>query len=164
MRDFASPLEFSLHLLELSHRIEIIEETALEKCAVLIETDAKAQIGFYQPQVGPFQDWAELADSTEADKARKGYPLDAPLLREGDLRNSIEHEVVGREAVIGSKSDIAEYQEFGTATIPPRPFIGPAAFRNKENIQKILGHAIVEGITGGQAIHASLGYDAEIKP
>ena len=164
MREFASPLDFSLHLLELSHRIEKIEETALEKCAVLIEKDAKSQIGFYQQEVGPFQNWAELADSTEADKVRKGYETDAPLLRQGDLRDSIEHEVVGKEAVIGSKSDIAEYQEFGTPTIPPRPFIGPAAFRNKDKIQKILGNAILEGITGGEAIHAALGYDMDIKP
>lgn len=162
MREFASPLEFSLHLIEISHRIEHIEHKALEKCAVLIEKDAKAQIGYYQGVVGPFQDWAPLAESTEAEKARKGYALDAPLLRDGTLRDSIEHEVVDREAVIGSKSDIAYYQEFGTATIPPRPFIGPAAFKNKKNIQHILGAAIVEGVTGGQLIHPSLGYDFEV--
>lgn len=164
MREFASPLDFALHLAELSHGTAKIEDKALEKCALLIERDAKAQIGWYQGAVGPFQDWAPLADSTEAEKARKGYPLDAPLLRDGALRDSIQHEVEHGEAVVGSKSDIAEYQEFGTATIPPRPFIGPAAFRNKENIQKILGMAAVEGITGGQVIHRSLGYDFEIKP
>lgn len=161
MREF-SPLAFAEHLAVLSLGIARIEEKALEKCAVLIEKDAKAQIGFYQPQVGPFQDWAPLADSTEAQKAKLGYALDAPLLRKGDLRDSIEHEVENGVAVVGSKSDIAAYQEFGTATIPPRPFIGPAAFKNKENIQKILGHAAVEGITGGQVIHSSLGYDFEV--
>lgn len=162
MRDFASPLEFSLHLAELSHRIEKIEHTALEKCALLIEKDAKAQIGFYQPAVGPFQDWAELAESTEAEKARKGYLLDAPGLREGDMRDSIKHEVEGREAVVGSEDEKLEWFEFGTPKQPPRPVIGPAAFRNKENIQKILGAAAVEGITGGQLIHSSLGYDFEV--
>lgn len=163
MREF-SPLEFSLHLAQLSISIEKVESDALEKCAKLIERDAKAQIGFYQAAAGPFPAWEQLADSTEAEKARKGYEPDAPLLREGDLRDSIEHEVQGKDAVIGSKSDIAEYQEFGTANIPPRPFIGPAAFHNKENIQKILGGAVVEGITGGQKIHELLGYDMDIKP
>jgi HK97 gp10 family phage protein len=161
MREF-NPLAFSEHLAILSIGIAKAEERALEKCAVLIEKDAKAQIGYYQGAVGPFQDWAPLADSTETQKAKLGYALDAPLLRKGDLRDSIEHEVEGREAVVGSKSDIAGYQEFGTETIPPRPFIGPAAFKNKENIQKILGHAIVEGITEGQVIHSSLGYDFEV--
>lgn len=158
MREF-SPLAFAEHLAVLSIGIAKIEDKALEKCVALIERDAKAQIGEYQSAVGPFPEWAELADSTEFDKMRKGYPVDAPLLREGDLRDSIEHEVARAEAVVGSKSEIMEYQEFGTPTIPPRPVIGPAAFKNKEKIQKILGHAAVEGITGGMVIHESLGYD-----
>lgn len=161
MREFESITAFAEHLLVLSASIVAAEHNALEKVAVLIEKDAKEQIGHYQDAVGPFQDWAPLADSTEAEKARLGYPADAPLLREGDLRDSIKHEVVGLEAVVGSESDIAAYQEFGTDKIPPRPFIGPAAFKNKEAIQKIIGKAVVEGLVGGEAIHSSLGYDFE---
>ena len=82
-----------------------------------------------------------------------------------DLRESIQHEVDGTighlEAIIGSKSDIAEYQEFGTEKIPPRPFIGPAAFNQKDKIQQLLGEAFVEGLVGGESIHRSLGYDFE---
>lgn len=161
MKEFADVALFAEHLLLLNLAIERSVHKGLEKAAKLIEQDAKRQIGHYQDAVGPFQDWAPLADSTEAEKARLGYPIDSPLLRDGHLRDSIEHEVSGLEAVIGSKSDIAEYQEFGTKTIPPRPFIGPAAFKNKEAIQKILGKAMVEGLIGGEAIHESLGYDFE---
>lgn len=161
MKEFADVATFAEHLLLLNLAVERSVHKGLEKAAKLIENDAKRQIGHYQDAVGPFQDWAPLADSTEAEKARLGYPVDAPLLREGHLRDSIEHEVSGLEAVVGSKSDVAEYQEFGTRTIPPRPFIGPAAFKNKEVIQKILGKAMVEGLIGGEAIHQSLGYDFE---
>jgi HK97 gp10 family phage protein len=161
MREFEDVALFAEHLLLLNLSIEQSVHNGLKKVAKLIEQDAKKQIGHYQDTVGPFQDWAPLADSTENEKARLGYPIDAPLLRDGHLRDSIQHEVSGLEAVVGSKSEIAEYQEFGTKTIPPRPFIGPAAFKNKDAIQKILGHALVEGLISGQAIHESLGYDFE---
>lgn len=161
MREFDNVLAFAEHLLTLNIAIHESAHKGLEKVAKLIEKDAQRQIGHYQPAVGPFQDWAPLAETTEDDKARKGYSLDAPLLREGQLRDSIEHEVHGLEAVVGSKSEIAEYQEFGTNTIPPRPFIGPAAFKNKKAIQQILGKAVVEGLIGGEPIHESLGYDFE---
>src|SRR5574340_1454777 len=124
MREFDSLAKFAEHLAVASVSIAVAEHKALEQCARLVEKTAKESIGEYQPESGPFPSWAPLADSTEAEKARLGYPVDAPLLREGDLRDSIEHEVEGLEAVIGSKSEIAEYQEFGTEHIPPRPFIG----------------------------------------
>ena len=163
MREFNSLAKFAEHLAVMSVAIVQAEQKALEACARLVEKTAKEAIGEYQPAVGPFQDWAPLADATEAEKARLGYPADAPLLREGDLRASIQHEVRGNEAVIGSKSDIAAYQEFGTATISPRPFVGPAAFRNKEKIQRIIGEATVAGLVGGAVIHRALGYDFETK-
>ena len=81
MREFESITAFAEHLLVLSASIVAAEHNALEKVAVLIEKDAKEQIGHYQDAVGPFQDWAPLADSTEAEKARLGYPADAPLGR-----------------------------------------------------------------------------------
>ena len=161
MREFANIAAFAEHLVALDLAIAASAHRGLEQVARLIERDAKSQIGHYQQAVGPFQAWAPLAMRTEQEKARLGYPLNAPLLREGNLRDSIEHEVSGMEAVIGSKSPIAAYQEFGTNTIPPRPFIGPAAFKNKEAIQRILGEAVVEGIMGGTAAPAALGYDFE---
>ncbi len=163
-REFQDLGSFVTHLAALNVAVAAAEGRALEKVAVIIESDAKRQIGHYQDAVGPFQDWAPLAESTEAEKARLGYPQDAPLLRTGELRDSIEHEVHGGEAIVGSKQDKAAWQEFGTDSIPPRPFIGPAAFRNKDKIEKVLGAAVVEGLFGGQHIHEALGYDFEVKP
>jgi len=151
-REFTDLGALALHLATLGVAMAAAQTRGLERVARRIEGDAKAQIGHYQGPAGPFPAWAPLAESTEAEKARLGYRQDAPLLREGDLRDSITHEVRGNEAVVGSKSPIAAYQEFGTDKIPPRPFIGPAAVMNEHFIQQELGRATVEGLTGGQAI------------
>lgn len=161
-REFNDLASFAVHLATVHLAVHIAEQRGLEKVGVLLEKDAKAQIGQYQEAHGPFSAWEELADSTEAEKSRLGYATDAPLERTGELRDSIEHEVAPGELVMGSKSDKAEWQEFGTDKIPPRPFIGPAAFKNKEKIQRILGAALVEGLVGGEVIHHSLGYDIEV--
>ena len=163
MREFDSLAKFAEHLVMLQAAEAIALHKGLNHVAVLIEKTAKSEIGHYQDEVGPFAKWEPLAESTEADKAKKGYPLDAPLLRTGDLRDSITHETEGFEAIIGSTSKIMEYQEFGTKNIPPRPVIGPAAFRNQKQIQGIIGVAAVSGLTGVDAIHPSLGYELNIK-
>lgn len=160
--EFNDLSSFLTHLAVTERAIQRTTTEALDRAARLIQQDARKRIGKYQDAVGPFQDWAELAESTQEERARLGYPANEPLLREGDLRNSIQREVVGDEAVIGSKSDIAAYQEFGTSRIPPRPFIGPAAYANRAKIERILGLAVVQGLAGGSVIHAALGYDMDL--
>ncbi|GAB3249203.1 phage virion morphogenesis protein [Chitinimonas naiadis] len=159
MKELASLGEMALELVRAEVRMGLAAHHALKSAAAEIAKDAKAAIGEYQQSAGPFPAWSELADSTEAEKARLGYPSDAPLLREGDLRESIQSEVHGLEAVVGSKSEVAAAQEFGTDRIPPRPFIGPAAFKNKDRIEEKLGKAIVSGLVGGDPIHPLLGYN-----
>ena len=101
------------------------ERKALDDAGKRIVALAKAYLGHYQTgRVGPFGPWAPLAQATLDDKLRQGYPTPSPLLREGDLRDSIEHEVDRRRLTVGSAEPVAAYQEFGTDTIPPRPFIG----------------------------------------
>jgi HK97 gp10 family phage protein len=158
-----SLLEAAVKLVAADVAIRVAAGHALERVAQRVEDTARAELGVYQPEVGPFPEWAELAQSTQDERERLGYPADEPLLRDGSLRDSISHEVHDLEAVIGSTSDIAEYHEFGTSKMPPRPFIGPAAERNHDVILKELGGAIVAGIIGDQAIHPSLGYDRVIE-
>lgn len=161
MREFSSLSQFGLYLATLEIAEAIALHKGLERVAKLVENTAKNEIGFYQSAIGPFQDWAPLADSTEEEKSRLGYATNAPLLRTGEMRDSIKHEVDGLDAIIGSEDDKLVWQEFGTERIPPRPVLGPAAFRNKEKIEKIMGHAAVTGLIGGQLIHEALGYDFE---
>jgi len=111
-----------------------------------IEETAKEEIGVYQPAYGPFDAWAPLAESTKADRVRRGYSEDEPLLRSGELRDSIQSEVMGLEAIVGTKSDIGLWQEVGTSHIPPRSFIGPAYVRKIDPLLEAIGEAITNGI------------------
>lgn len=124
-------------------------EYALDKCAERIENTAKEEIGHYQSAVGPYPAWAQLAESTEEQKAKDGYPANSPLLASGEMQKRIQREVVGLTAIIGSTDKKLVYHEFGTIRIPPRPVMGPAAYRNKDFILKTVGHAAVVGIVGG---------------
>lgn len=102
--------------------MRVEEERGLEKAAVIIETEAKRVIGTYD------YGWPALKPETVARKAGG----DTPLLETGETRDSIEHQVQGRKAEIGSNSDIAVYQELGTANIPARSFLGGAAAHKGE--------------------------------
>lgn len=110
-----------------------------------IEETAKDEIGVYQPAVGPFEAWAPLAESTKADRVRSGYTEDDPLERSGELKNSIESEVVGLAGIVGTKNEIGLWQEIGTDHIPPRPFIGPAYVRKIDPLMNAIGLAITKG-------------------
>ncbi|WP_223253600.1 HK97-gp10 family putative phage morphogenesis protein [Chromobacterium amazonense] len=134
----------------------------LERCAKRIEKTAKEEIGHYQAAAGPFPAWEQLADSTDQEKARLGYPVDAPLLASGTMRDeSFKHEVAGLEAIVGSTDKKMVYHEFGTSKMPPRPVFGPALFKNRAFIEKTIGRAAMSGLIGGDRIHPSLGYDSE---
>lgn len=134
-------------------------KSGLKEVAERIEATAKQEIGHYQAATGPFNAWDPLADSTEADKARKGFPADSPLERTGQFRDSFKHEVEGFEAVIGSTDERAPWFEFGTNKMPPRPVLGPAVIHNEKFIKSILGRAVIQGMVGESRIHSSLGYD-----
>lgn len=61
-------------------------------------------------------------------KVELGYGgYESPLLRTGDMRDSIETNVIGTWGEVGSNQKKALYQEMGTPgaeyPIPPRPFI-----------------------------------------
>ena len=145
MRAFATPGAFAAHLRRVSQSLPHAEHVGLEAAATLVETEAKALIG----QEGPF---LQLAPSTVAEKRRLGYggqvSATDPLLREGTLRDSISHMVEGRMAVVGSDDPVAIYQETGTSTIPPRPFLAGAAFRQGEAAANEIGRAVGNAVAG----------------
>ncbi len=123
--------------------------SVLEEIGSGIEAEAKEEIGHYQrSDVGPFAAWAELAPSTKKDRVRGGFPENEPLLRTGELRDSIGHKVTGDGVAVGSDSEIAVYQEMGTETIPPRPFLRVAAWRMRREIGKIYGRAFAKALKG----------------
>lgn len=148
MKEFSSFGALSRHFAVLAAVGGEVTHHITEKAAEIIEEDAKKRIGEYQDYVGPFPAWAELADSTKADRAAKGFPEDEPLLRTGTLRDSIKVTARGNEAVIGSDDEVALYQEVGTDKIPPRPFLGPAGFDSKLNISEMSAKTVIAWICG----------------
>jgi phage protein, HK97 gp10 family len=160
-RHFDTMEEMGLHLLERAVASAVSLHNGLERVGRKVERTAKSEFGHYQREVEHFPAWPELAESTKDERLRQGYTENDPLLRSGELRDSITHKTDGLEVTIGSTDDRMPYQEFGTKTIPPRPVLGPAAFRNKKAIQRILGAAAMEGVIGGEMIHEALGYAFE---
>lgn len=144
-------------MLERTAAVEFVLEAALHRIGAHVEKEAKEEIGEYQEAVGPYPAWAPLAETTlngwrgHPGKIELGYaPPDNPLLREGDLRDSISYTVEHLAVSIGSSSDVMLYQEQGTATIPPRPVLGPAAFKSKHVIEKLVGAALMVGLIGAE--------------
>jgi len=60
----------------------------------------------------------------------------------GNLRNSITHEVEGKEARVGTNVEYAPFVELGTVKMAAQPYLNPALEKNKGNIKKIFADAI----------------------
>lgn len=137
MTEFDNFGAFGAHLLRTAAAGAAIEKVILKKAAEIIQKDAKARIGTYQDGMGPFPAWANLAESTVDDRIRKGFAPEDPLLRTGEMRNSIGVLIAGNEAIIGTPDAVALHHEMGTSRMPPRPFLGPAAMHSKEAVEKM---------------------------
>ena len=92
---------------------------------------------------------AKQFDGT-AREAAKGFPVPAPLLRTGEMRDSIGHQVdpVQLELVVGATDRTAVYQEIGTSRIPPRSFLGRAMHDAMPFAADTFGAAAVKLLTG----------------
>lgn len=146
-----SLLGMAARLVEAEIAVRVAAHTSLERVAEAVERTAKSEFGIYQSAVGSFKAWSKLADATKAERVRLGFTENDPLLRTGDLRDSVGHEVEGMDAAIGSTSDVMVYQELGTSRIPPRPVLGPALQRNKDLILAELAGAVTSAILGDTA-------------
>jgi len=116
--------EVEVYLLEFIARLDSAEQEltkgdrrALTKIGKKMMTDAKNYLGEYQPATGKFPAWAPLADSTLEDKRRKGFPSPSPLLRTGELRDSIHYSVESHSVTVGSDDPVAVYQELGKSAV-----------------------------------------------
>lgn len=131
----------------------------LHECATIIQEAAKEKLGHYQGASGKFASWKKLAESTKNERELLGYTRNDPLLRSGELRDSIEVESHATKAYIGVKSrpstdekedigDIAVWMEGGTASVPPRSFLGPALYENADRVAHEISHQAFRSMRG----------------
>ena len=66
-----------------------------------------------------------------------------PWRRTGSLQSSIGYRSDATRATIGSDDPVAIDQEFGTRTVPPRPFLSPSAAAHAEEIACQISESIV---------------------
>lgn len=141
LMDFARDLA-RFHIIYLLEQKRLLEEACL-----IVEKEAKRVIGAYD------YGWPQLKDTTQAERSRLGYPPNEPLLRTGELRDSITHEIEhGDTSYVGSPLKIARYQELGTQHMPPRSFLMGAAMAKEKEIHELtaeFAHKCVVKALGG---------------
>lgn len=148
--------QFVLAMARVVATLPVARHHALEHAAVIVETEAKRVIGTYDAR----PEWPDLADTTKEDRVRQGYPENEPLLRTGEMRDSIEHTVVSsHEAQVGSNNDKAVWQELGTRTIPPRSFLKSSVVRKVKEIEHAIGYTMHAHLSSGGKSDAGHAFD-----
>jgi phage gpG-like protein len=137
-----SLLEFVALTSTLGLEMQHANHEALEKCGVLIDEDSKKAIGTYD------YGWPQLAESTQKQREHLGFTPNDPLLRTGELRDSIQHKVSHDEVSIGSDNQKAVWHEVGTSRAPPRPFLSETLARKTPEVLDIIGRTVVGKLIG----------------
>lgn len=133
-------------------RLEVTLQAVATASAEMVEAEAKSEFGTYQrSNMGPFRSWEELAASTKERRLQEGFAENDPLLKTGELRESITHSVGPASFAVGSESKVMLWQELGVdkTNLPPRPVLQTALFRMTGNIQEVLGWSVKTTLEGG---------------
>ena len=143
-------LGFVAHLKNIEHDYHKVGPRIIEQACQMVAAAARRAIGREHEM------WPALAPATIADRVKKGFAANEPLLRTGQLRDSIQWTTSanGLEGAVGSNSPIAVYQELGTSRIPPRSFLVSSAISMEEKIHRMAGRAVV-AVLAGRGLHSS---------
>lgn len=68
----------------------------------------------------------------------------SPWLRTGKLHDSVSHQSDDHVLAVGSDSQVAVDQEFGTRSIPPRPFLAPTAAAVGRDLIQTMARAVAD--------------------
>ena len=131
-----------------------IDEAILDMLGEKIRDRARSYLGVPQTMGhGGFAPWAPLAPSTLAKKGQAAPGT--PLMETGDLADSLEFQRISPVTVAIGTSLLSErgdpypkYLEEGTAEMPPRPYLHPAAIEVVEESLDEIGEMIVSGVGG----------------
>lgn len=98
-------LGFVAELATIQQDMEELPRAIVAKACAMITKQSKDQIGKQH------EEWPPLTPGTIADRVHHGFAPNQPLLRTGEMRDSIEWTVQGHgshvEGAVGSNSDIA---------------------------------------------------------
>jgi phage gpG-like protein len=139
-----SILEFLAEIPAIERDLHASGPKIIEEACKIVQRKAKSTIGKNNYNIG----WAPIAESTRADKAKHGYAVPAPLLRTGELRDSIEYTLSHNEGCVGTDDPIAPYQEFGTSRIPPRSFLVSSAIASEDKIRRMATATTIAALSG----------------
>jgi phage gpG-like protein len=141
--------ELAAKLMTAEADMKLAQEAAVEKACQMVEKWAKKAIGQYLPGYN----WAQLKEATQEERVRLGYSANEPLLRTGELRDSIGHfvEREGAEVIgyVGTNDPVAKYHEYGTSRMPPRSFLGASMMAQERAIVEMTGHLFAAAMQGG---------------
>jgi hypothetical protein len=136
-------LEFLAEIPAIDRDLHATGPMIVEKACKIVQAKAKAAIGREHAE------WPKLAESTLADKEHHGFPTPKPLLRTGEMRDSIEYTVHGLEGSVGSNDPVAVYQELGTSRgLPPRSFLRSAAIASEDKIHRLAAATTIAALSG----------------
>jgi hypothetical protein len=158
---------FAEHLAKVVFAEHEAKLMAMDKATKIVQKEAKAEIGVYQDAIGDIPGWAELADSTKADRVRLGYSENDPGLRSGATRDSVqrtvkEGDVLGEVAgFVGSDMDEMVWFELGTSKQPPRSVLAGSAMRKEDDLHKLIGEAVYTALIGKQVHEGILNLDSD---
>jgi len=150
-------------------KVEAAVSLGVKAAAVKVRDDATKKFGTYQSAVGPYPAWENLKPATVASKVAAGgaedplighYPNGNGRTRRlkrttstgkkiywpANLRNTIGIKVEGLNAAVGTDDPLGKFHEYGTAHIPPRPFLRPALFENQEVVKEAVKAGVIAGM------------------
>ncbi len=91
--------------------------------------------------VGPYQAWPQLAQVTQDDRVSLGYTPNDPLVRSGELRESVKYKSGWRWAEVGTNNKVMLYHELGSSDgrhPPQRAIFGPVLLENEEKFKDMI--------------------------
>lgn len=148
-REFKSFTEAGAFFVRAAVIHETVKKTAMRRAGTKVLAHARSKFGKYQPAVGEWPAWMFLTDYTMTERLHLGFKPDEPLKRTSSLKNSVLLSIDHDRIVIGSNDPRMIWHEMGTATIPPRPVLGPALYEKRHEVAKIIGHSIAKHVMYG---------------
>lgn len=131
-------------LRERAAAVPAVIEGVVIRGSVKMTALAQSYIGILQTE------WDPLADSTKADKRRKGYggpPDYQPGLRTGEMRGDYEPIILPDTGGVANSSKKALWYEIGTSKQPPRPVTAKAVLEGMPSVEADLIEKSAELLT-----------------